>query len=101
MFWTKIALIGVIFTPVVFLQIVYILCNIKKRFFLFTIYFITGFFGVTDVTDTLNTKLQLIDGYLYYPLVNGWLYPLLCFGWIVTTAYGSYKLFGVYRNSRV
>ena len=108
LFWINISAIGVITTPVIFLHVVYTLCNIKTFKFLIFAYVVTLFFNLTDVFGFLNRELrlvQLLHGYIYYPAPVNLLWPLIFICWVVLTVFGSYillihyyKAIGIKRN---
>lgn len=106
LFWWRIAHIGVIFIPVVFLHFVYVLLEKKQRWPVIISYILGIFFLITNLSGYLIKRVDWVFNSFYYdgrpPTI---LYILFTFLWAIVVVHTHRELFislkrmsGVKRN---
>lgn len=99
-FWWRVAHVGAIFIPALFLHFVYEFLEIKRDSFLYAIYLLSAFFLVTDWVDGLFIdNMRFVFGEFYYDSPPGTFYPLYTAVFFGLTAYSHYLLWRGYRET--
>ncbi len=87
---------GVIFIPVFFLHVIYLLINEKNKIPLYFAYAQAFFFLCINLSGRMFSALRLMFNSIYYPQANS--YVLLSFIlWVVTIFFGYIKLTQYYK----
>ncbi len=98
--WWKIAHIGVIFIPILFLHFNYVFLNIRRiRLILLTYACGIGFLLANLLTDWFIKDVRLVFGSFYYDSPPGPLYPYFVLFFFSVILYGHYEMYGAYRHA--
>ncbi len=101
MLWWKFAHVGIIFIPIFFFNVIYLLCDLKQKMYLGFIYLQGAFFLLLNVFsfegDFISDMRFAFDSFYY--LVPGSLYNIFLVLWVAIVSYGVAVLFVTYRKS--
>ncbi len=100
LFWLRIGHIGVIFIPILFLHVVYLLCEISNKKLLFLAYSQGVIFLLLSPTTLFLSQTQFVFKSFYYTKSEGLVYPIFFLIWMSLVSYGVFKLIEVYRSSK-
>jgi hypothetical protein len=98
--WIKMASIGVILSPVLFFHIVHVLCDLRNKTLLIGAYIIGLLFVVANLANLFITRVQLISGNLFYPVIDNFLFPTVFIFWIIIVCYAIYQLVSNFRITK-